>query len=129
MSRNLITRIRKRDLFTLAVEHIVDPSNQTLIKLINQKPSNEVILNQIISFKNSTNEITTTATSEGGSFPSPRRYDIPDTDIFCRVYKISVGNGNRNPVIDGIRFYKPLKTETNNSNDIVYEVGETQTGM
>ena len=103
-SRNMISRIRKRDLFTLVGEILLSPSQKDHLV-----GGADAVIQQIIELKNKNVDISS---------------KVDDKDIFCTVTKLGYGSGGHDPVTKSTTFYKPVKDSDdfdNNDNDDVIQ--------
>ena len=129
-SRDLILRLRKRDLFVCASETILDPNQSKKIGTDSKK-----IINEIIKLRNKKYYVFECEKSDkiknknnlNISIELRKQIEIiQNTDIFCRIFKIGFGNGNKNPVTDSTSFFKPNKEDFNDKNGVTYTSGIVQ---
>ena len=129
-SRDLILRLRKRDLFVCASETILDPNQSKKIGTDSKK-----IINEIIKLRNKKYFVFECEKSDkiknknnlNISIELRKQIEIiKNTDIFCRIFKIGFGNGNKNPVTDSTSFFKPNKEDFNDKNGVTYTSGIVQ---
>jgi hypothetical protein len=93
-ARNMIHRIRRRDLFTFAGETIITPVLRA--KLVESGGYGER------NIKKSILDLMETKSSE---------LQLPESDFFCQIVKIGYGKGNINPVSTFTAFYEPNKSD------------------
>lgn len=92
-SRDMILRIRKRDLFSLSGELLLSPESKKDLK------DYDTVIQELIAIKKSHIDIDSR---------------VDDKDIFCTIAKLGYGAGGKDPVTKMTTFYKPIK---NNDND------------
>jgi hypothetical protein len=88
-SRKMITRIRKRDLFSFVGEVLLSPSHKGHLG-----GGADGVIQQLIELKNRNVDISN---------------KVGDMDIFCTVTKVGYGSGGNDPVTKSTIFYKPVK--------------------
>jgi len=91
-SRDMILRIRKRDLFSLSGEILLSPDSKKDLK------DSDAVLQELIAIKKNYSEIDS---------------KVDDKDIFCTIAKLGYGAGGKDPVTKMTTFYKPIKKDYN----------------
>jgi len=86
-AKNMVNRIRKRDLFSLAGEILLSPSLKEQLK-------EALIIQQLVEIKNKNMEINNI---------------VDDNDLFVTVTKLGYGSGGSDPVSKRTTFFKPIK--------------------
>ena len=151
-SRDVINRLRKRDIFVCASETLLSPQD---CKILGTNPSR--IKEEILQFKRknytkkedmrienkgnesseysencrklkSSHNDSVKTSDEAESLLYDQISNLEDKDIFCRVFKMGFGKGNENPVTNSTSFFRPDKVtekdlETNAGTSVTYTEG------
>jgi HD superfamily phosphohydrolase len=128
-SRDLILRIRKRDLFICVAEMLLTPDQynrviggnkrlQSDIEEINNKRIQECLEKEKCNSKKNDRLENKFLEKE-----------CIQTDIFCTIVKLGFGKGGKDPVTEMTTFYKPDKDIPYNSSEVKMNIGVVPSGL
>lgn len=143
-SRDIIYRLRKRDLFVCASETLLSPKDCKILGTNSSKIKEEILKFKkknyenkgreesdnnegLDNFNNKSNKLKILHCNDSkhdnkNSDAELLLYNqiskLEDKDIFCRVFKMGFGKGKENPVTASTSFFKPDKnTDMNTDSD------------
>lgn len=111
-AQDIISRLRKRDLFAFVGETILTSVIITALlrksRVSVSSSAAQMIKSQLWQMLQQQQQSTTTQ-------------GVEESDVFCTVVKLGYGRGNRNPIIDTTAFFCPDKDANNADDDEVVE--------
>ena len=147
-SRDVIYRLRRRDLFVCASETLLSPNDCKILGTNSSRIKEEILIFKRKNYENNDLEVDKIGhensdesfkskllncddvkpNSEAELLLNDQICKLEAKDIFCRVFKMGFGKGKENPVTASTSFFRPVKnmeidSDTNIGGNVTYTEG------